>query len=49
MSGGLHPADPVAAAVAPAFRDECAIVLATLIREAGDCQLADDAMQDAFL
>jgi RNA polymerase sigma-70 factor (ECF subfamily) len=48
MSGGVHPADPVSAAVAVAFRDERAIVLATLIRQAGDFQLAEDAVQDAF-
>jgi RNA polymerase sigma-70 factor, ECF subfamily len=45
---GVHPADPVAAAVAHVFRDERAIVLATLIRQAGDFQLAEDAVQDAF-
>jgi RNA polymerase sigma-70 factor, ECF subfamily len=48
MSGGAHPDDPVSAAVARAFRDERAIVLATLIRQAGDFQLAEDAVQDAF-
>ena len=48
MSGRVPPADPVAAAVARAFRDERAIVLATLIRQAGDFQLAEDAVQDAF-
>ena len=48
MSGGVDPADPVAAAVARTFRDERAIVLATLIRQAGDFQLAEDAVQDAF-
>ena len=48
MSGALEPADPVAAAVARAYRDERAIVLATLIRQAGDFQLAEDAVQDAF-
>ena len=48
MSGGAQPADPVSAAVARAFRDERAIVLATLIRQAGDFQLAEDAVQDAF-
>jgi RNA polymerase sigma-70 factor (ECF subfamily) len=36
------------AAVARTFRDERAIVLATLIRQAGDFQLAEDAVQDAF-
>ena len=35
-------------AVARAFREERAIVLATLIRQAGDFQLAEDAVQDAF-
>ena len=48
MSGGGPPADPVSAAVARAFRDKCAIVLAALIRQAGDFQLAEDAVQDAF-
>jgi RNA polymerase sigma-70 factor, ECF subfamily len=48
VSGGVEPADPVAAAVAGAFRDERAIVLATLIRQVGDFQLAEDAVQDAF-
>jgi RNA polymerase sigma-70 factor (ECF subfamily) len=48
VSGDVKPADPVAAAVARAFRDERAIVLATLIRQAGDFQLAEDAVQDAF-
>ena len=40
--------DPVSTAIAGAFRDERAIVLATLIRQAGDFQLAEDAVQDAF-
>ena len=44
----MKPADPVSAAVAGVFRDERAIVLATLIRQAGDFQLAEDAVQDAF-
>jgi RNA polymerase sigma-70 factor, ECF subfamily len=35
-------------AVAAAFREERAIVLATLIRLLGDFQLAEDAVQDAF-
>jgi RNA polymerase sigma-70 factor, ECF subfamily len=48
VSGGVQPDDPVSAAVARAFRDERAIVLATLIRQAGDFQLAEDAVQDAF-
>jgi RNA polymerase sigma-70 factor, ECF subfamily len=48
VSGGVQPADPVAAAIARAFRDERALVLATLIRQVGDFQLAEDAVQDAF-
>jgi RNA polymerase sigma-70 factor (ECF subfamily) len=48
VSGGVDQADPVSAAIARAFRDERAIVLATLIRQAGDFQLAEDAVQDAF-
>jgi RNA polymerase sigma-70 factor, ECF subfamily len=40
--------DQTAAALARAFRDERAAVLATLIRQVGDFQLAEDAMQDAF-
>jgi RNA polymerase sigma-70 factor (ECF subfamily) len=48
VSGGVQPGDPVSAAVARAFRDERAIVLATLIRQVGDFQLAEDAVQDAF-
>jgi RNA polymerase sigma-70 factor, ECF subfamily len=39
--------DP-AAAVARTFREERAAVLATLIRQAGDFELAEDALQDAF-
>jgi RNA polymerase sigma-70 factor (ECF subfamily) len=41
-------ADAVSAAIARAFREERAIVLATLIRQAGDFQLAEDAVQEAF-
>jgi RNA polymerase sigma-70 factor, ECF subfamily len=41
-------ADPAADAVAAAFREERAAVLATLIRHVGDFQLAEDAVQDAF-
>ena len=41
--------DPAAAAVARAFRDERAAVLATLIRHVGDFGLAEDAVQDAFV
>jgi RNA polymerase sigma-70 factor (ECF subfamily) len=48
VSGAVNPADPVSSEVARAFRDERAIVLATLIRQAGDFQLAEDAVQDAF-
>jgi RNA polymerase sigma-70 factor (ECF subfamily) len=48
VSDDAHSADPVSAAVASAFRDERAIVLATLIRQVGDFQLAEDAVQDAF-
>ena len=35
-------------AIAEAFRDERPAVLATLIRQVGDFQLAEDAVQDAF-
>ena len=45
---GVEPADAVSNAIARAFRDERAMVLATLIRQAGDFQLAEDAVQDAF-
>jgi RNA polymerase sigma-70 factor, ECF subfamily len=48
VSGGVEPADAVSTAIAAAFREERAIVLATLIRQAGDFQLAEDAVQDAF-
>ena len=41
--------DAAAAAVARTFRDERAAVLATLIRYVGDFQLAEDAVQDAFV
>jgi RNA polymerase sigma-70 factor, ECF subfamily len=44
----VEQVDPVSAAISRAFRDERAIVLATLIRQAGDFQLAEDAVQDAF-
>jgi RNA polymerase sigma-70 factor (ECF subfamily) len=40
--------DPVSTAIAHAFREERAVVLATLIRHVGDFQLAEDAVQDAF-
>jgi RNA polymerase sigma-70 factor, ECF subfamily len=48
VSGSADTADGISAAVARAFRDERALVLATLIRQAGDFQLAEDAVQDAF-
>ena len=48
MSRDAQPADAASAAVTGAFRDERAIVLATLIRQVGDFQLAEDAVQDAF-
>jgi RNA polymerase sigma-70 factor (ECF subfamily) len=48
VSRGARSADAVSVAVAAAFRDERAIVLATLIRQVGDFQLAEDAVQDAF-
>src|ERR687897_683201 len=38
----------VAGTVEHAFRQERAAVLATLIRQVGDFQLAEDALQDAF-
>jgi RNA polymerase sigma-70 factor, ECF subfamily len=44
----VSDSDPVSTAIARTFRDERAIVLATLIRQAGDFQLAEDAVQDAF-
>ena len=36
------------AAITRAFREERAMILATLIRQVGDFQLAEDAVQDAF-
>ena len=48
MSGSAPPADRVAAAITHASRDERAVVLASLIRQVGDFQLAEDALQDAF-
>jgi RNA polymerase sigma-70 factor, ECF subfamily len=48
VSGAVPSADRVSAAVERTFRGERAIVLATLIRQAGDFQLAEDAVQDAF-
>jgi RNA polymerase sigma-70 factor (ECF subfamily) len=49
--GGRRPGtgtDGTAAAVDRAFREERPAVLATLIRQVGDFQLAEDAVQDAF-
>jgi RNA polymerase sigma-70 factor, ECF subfamily len=47
--GGRRPGDDAPAAAAErAFREERALVLATLIRQVGDFQLAEDALQDAF-
>jgi RNA polymerase sigma-70 factor (ECF subfamily) len=40
--------DEAAAVAARVFRDERAAVLATLIRQVGDFQLAEDAVQEAF-
>jgi RNA polymerase sigma-70 factor (ECF subfamily) len=40
--------DDVAAVAARVFGDQRVAVLATLIRQAGDFQLAEDSMQDAF-
>jgi RNA polymerase sigma-70 factor (ECF subfamily) len=40
--------DAAGTAVARAFREEWAQVLATLIRHVGDFQLAEDSVQDAF-
>jgi RNA polymerase sigma-70 factor, ECF subfamily len=42
-------ADPASGAVERAFGDERGAVLATLIRHVGDFQLAEDAVQDAFV
>lgn len=50
MTSGRDRADDVAgAAVSDAFRAERAIVLAALIGYVGDFQLAEDALQDAFV
>jgi RNA polymerase sigma-70 factor, ECF subfamily len=48
VSRDARSADAVSDAIAAAFRGERAIVLATLIRQVGDFQLAEDAVQDAF-
>ncbi len=46
---GLTGGEPASTAAAEAaFRSERAAVLATLIRQVGDFQLAEDALQDAF-
>jgi RNA polymerase sigma-70 factor (ECF subfamily) len=45
---GTSAAHDPAAAAERVFREERAAVLATLIRLAGDFQVAEDAMQDAF-
>jgi len=42
-------ASDIAGTVAETFRKEAATVLATLIRQVGDFQLAEDAVQDAYL
>jgi RNA polymerase sigma-70 factor, ECF subfamily len=47
MTATPGPGDP-SAAIERAFREERARVLATLIRQVGDFQLAEDAVQDAF-
>src|SRR4029453_5828284 len=44
---GASMSEPVAS-VERAFREERRAVLATLIRQVGDFQLAEDAVQDAF-
>ena len=44
----MSDGDAASVAIARTFREERAIVLATLIRQAGDFQLAEDAVQDAF-
>lgn len=44
-----RPAADPGAALERAFREERAAVLATLIRYVGDFQLAEDAVQDAFV
>jgi RNA polymerase sigma-70 factor, ECF subfamily len=44
----MNEADPVSLAIARVFREERGGVLATLIRQVGDIQVAEDALQDAF-
>jgi RNA polymerase sigma-70 factor (ECF subfamily) len=41
--------DPTPEAIVRAFRNERAFVLATLVRHVGDLQLAEDAVQDAYV
>src|SRR4029450_8962246 len=48
VSGDVEPADAVSDAVARAFREERAIVLATLIRQVGDFQPAEAGGGGAF-
>jgi RNA polymerase sigma-70 factor (ECF subfamily) len=48
VSRSAQPADPASEAVTRAFKEQRGIVLATLIRQVGDFQLAEDAVQDAF-
>jgi RNA polymerase sigma-70 factor (ECF subfamily) len=48
VSAPVESSGPVGEAIGRAFREERAIVLATLIRQVGDFQLAEDAVQDAF-
>ena len=49
IPAGRQDNDATSAAVGEAFRAERAIVLAALIAYVGDFQLAEDALQDAFL
>ena len=44
----MTSSDEAAAVAARVFRDERVAVLATLIRQVGDFQLAEDSVQDAF-
>src|SRR5882757_7318479 len=48
MTEGTGEAEDTGEAAARVFRDERAAVLATLIRNVGDFQVAEDAVQDAF-
>ena len=49
MNEGAERPRHAASALERAFRDDRARVLATLIRHVGDFQLAEDALQDAFV